>query len=256
VHGDAFEFVRTFAHDARNALSPKNPQGQIVNDALKRNQFGGTLGGPVIKNKLFVFGGIQLTRTRQSPPPAAPEFVPAAQELTGDFTTEPSTACQKTAVTLRGPFSGNTTGPANFSPPALKITNVVLRQLSKLGITADQCGQVTYKSPVMENEYQAVGRGDIHLSDKSSVFLRYIATSDNLVPPNSIVPLVLTTVNGGHQNLAQSAAVGDTLLFDPTVVNLARLAFDRTAIHRIRQPFFDYSDVGIAASPTYRKSSR
>ena len=246
-HGDAFEFVRNFALDARSPFSPKGKNGQTINDALKRNQFGGTAGGPIIKNKLFVFGGIQFTRNRQSPPPAAPEFVPTAQELGGDFTTEASAACQKTAVTLKAPFSGNTINPALFSPAALNITNIVLGQLSKAGITPNQCGQVTYVSPVAENEYQAVGRGDIHLSDRNSVFVRYMATSDNLLPPNAILPLVLTTINGGHKNFAQSAAIGDTFLLSPTVVNSAHLAFDRTAIHRICQPFFDYSDVGIAA---------
>lgn len=245
-HGDAFEFVRNFALDAKNPFA-KLPSGKVPNDALKRNQFGGTAGGPIIKNKLFVFGGIQFTRTRQSPP-AVTEFVPTAQELAGDFTTVASATCQKTAVTLKAPFSGNMIDPALFSPAALNITNIVLGQLSKLGLTPDpQCGAVTYESPVAENEYQAVGRGDIHLSDKNSVFVRYMATSDKLTPPNAILPLVLTTVNGGHNNLAQSVAIGDTFLFSPTVVNSAHIAFDRTAIHRICQPFFDYSDVGIDA---------
>src|SRR5262245_19831014 len=56
-HGNAFEFVRNYKFNARNFFAPKR-------DDLKRNQFGGTLGGPVLKNKLFFFGGYQGTRTR------------------------------------------------------------------------------------------------------------------------------------------------------------------------------------------------
>jgi Carboxypeptidase regulatory-like domain len=249
-HGDAFEFVRNFALDARNPFSPK-VNGKVVNDALKRNQFGGTVGGPIIKNKLFVFGGIQFTRTRQSPPPAAPEFVPTAAELAGDFTTEASTACQARAVTLKAPFGTGGAGAnmipvGDLDPAALQITNIVLGQLAKDGITPNQCGGVTYVSPVSENEYQAVARGDYHLSDKNALFLRYIGTSDNLESPNEILPLVLTTLNGGHQNFGTSAAVGDTYLISPTVVNSASLSFDRIAVKRLCGPFFQGSDVGIS----------
>jgi hypothetical protein len=249
-HGDAFEFVRNFALDARNPFSPK-VDGHTINDGLKRNQFGGVLGGPIVKNKLFVFGGIQFTRTRQSPPAAAEEFVPTAAELAGNFTTEASTACQSHAVTLGGPFGTGGAGanmvPAGeLDPGAVQITNIVLAQLAKDGITPNACGGVTYVSPVSENEYQVVARGDYHVTDKNSLFLRYIGTSDNLESPNQILPLVLTTINGGHQNFGTSAAVGDTYLISPTVVNSASLSFDRIAVHRLCGPFFQGSDVGIS----------
>src|SRR5947199_4081057 len=51
-HGNAFEFVRNGAFNARDFFAP-------VRDSLKRNQFGGTLGGPIVHNKLFFFGGAQ-----------------------------------------------------------------------------------------------------------------------------------------------------------------------------------------------------
>ena len=59
-HGDAFEFLRNGDLNARNFFAP-------TRDTLKRNQFGGTIGGPVIKNKLFFFFGYQDTITRQDP---------------------------------------------------------------------------------------------------------------------------------------------------------------------------------------------
>src|SRR5439155_12576424 len=79
IHGDLFEFVRNGAFNARNAFAPKR-------DTLKRNQFGGTLGGPIMKNKLFFFGGYQGTITR-SDPPENTAYVPTAAMLRGDFTT-------------------------------------------------------------------------------------------------------------------------------------------------------------------------
>src|SRR5207302_5865646 len=56
-HGDAFEFFRNGKMNARNFFAPRR-------DTLKRNQYGGTLGGPILKNKLFFFTGYQGTKSR------------------------------------------------------------------------------------------------------------------------------------------------------------------------------------------------
>src|SRR5215467_3273389 len=96
-HGDAFEFLRNGALNAQNfyATSP---------DGLKRNQFGGTFGGPIVQNKLFFFVGEQATVTR-STPTVNRSFVPTAKMLGGDFTDLASPACQSgKPVTLRAPF--------------------------------------------------------------------------------------------------------------------------------------------------------
>src|SRR5438094_3751257 len=77
-HGDVFWFLRNAAANGRDAFAPKN-------DQLKRNQFGGVLGGPIRKDKLFFFVGYQGTTTRQTPS-AQTEFVPTPPMLTGDFT--------------------------------------------------------------------------------------------------------------------------------------------------------------------------
>lgn len=77
IHGDAFEFLRNYAMDARNyfATSP---------DPLKQNQFGGTIGGPILKGKLFYFGSYQGTRTNTAQNGQI-AFVPTAAERQGDF---------------------------------------------------------------------------------------------------------------------------------------------------------------------------
>src|SRR6266436_3987583 len=68
LHGDLFEFVRNDLFNATNYFAAVDPAtGKKVRSTLKRNQFGGTLGGPIMKNKLFFFGGYQGTTTRQDP---------------------------------------------------------------------------------------------------------------------------------------------------------------------------------------------
>src|SRR5206468_4565029 len=113
-HGDLFEFVRNKVFNARNAFAQQR-------DGLKRNQFGGVLGGPIVRNKLFFFAGHQMTLVR-SEPVENTAFVPTAQMLAGDWTTVASPLCnQGRQITLRAPFVNNTINPALFSTPALNL---------------------------------------------------------------------------------------------------------------------------------------
>ena len=84
-HGDLFEYIRNGDLNARNFFAP-------ARDTLKRNQFGGTAGGRIIKDKLFFFGGYQGTRNRSNPP-VNTTYIPTSAMLTGDFSTITSAAC-------------------------------------------------------------------------------------------------------------------------------------------------------------------
>src|SRR6266540_1619292 len=133
IHGDAFEFVRNYRFNARNYFAPQR-------DSLNRNQFGGTLGAPIIKNKLFVFGGYQ-GRIEKSNPPTSISFVPTAAMLSGDFTTFASPACNGgTARTLTGGFSGNRIDPS-------RLSSVTLNLLKHIPVSTDPCGRIQYGIP-------------------------------------------------------------------------------------------------------------
>src|SRR5258705_6710892 len=67
LHGNAFEFVRDRRFNATNPFASIGPNGKRVDDGLQRNQFGGTFGGPLVRNKLFFFGGDQGTMGRPQP---------------------------------------------------------------------------------------------------------------------------------------------------------------------------------------------
>jgi len=65
--GNLFEFYRDKRFNATNHFAPIGPDGRRLDDGLHRNQFGGTLGGPIVPNRLFFFGGYQRTQLRQQP---------------------------------------------------------------------------------------------------------------------------------------------------------------------------------------------
>src|SRR3989454_1434716 len=144
-HGDAFEFLRNGVFNARDFFAVKR-------DTLKRNQFGGTLGGALVKNKLFFFGGYQGTIQRSEPTQNI-AYVPTPAMLAGDFSTFAAPPCQPRQVPLMASpgFVNNRISPAPFSPFAMKVG-------SRLPQTDDPCGKVTYGVKSNQSEHMEVAR--------------------------------------------------------------------------------------------------
>src|SRR3984885_7791463 len=131
-HGDAFEFLRNGDLNARDFFATSR-------DTLKRNQFGGTVGGPIRKDKLFFFAGYQGT-IQKSAPSQSIGYVPTAAMVNGDFTAIASPACNGgKQITLPGTvgFTNNTISPSLLNPVALSLDKL-------LPTTTNPCGKVTY----------------------------------------------------------------------------------------------------------------
>ena len=172
--GNVFEFFRDRRFNATNPFAQVGPDGKRVDDGLQRNQFGGTLGGPIVQNKLFFFGAYQGTTVRQQPA-ANIAWVPTPAMLAGDFTTVASPACNGgRQITLRGGFENNRIDPAQFSRAALNLVKY-------LPTTTDPCGEVTYSLRKDSNESQFLGRIDYQRTSDDSIFGRYLATSSTRI---------------------------------------------------------------------------
>ena len=122
--GNAFEFLRDSTVQRDRPVCAVGPDGKRRERRPDRAiSIGGTLGGPIVRDKLFFFGGYQGTRTRQTPASFI-AFVPTAAMLAGDFTALASPACNGgRQITLRAPFVNNRIDPALFSQAAVKIAN-------------------------------------------------------------------------------------------------------------------------------------
>ena len=239
LHGDLFEFARHHKFNATNPFNGIDPAtGKRADDGLKRNQFGGTLGGPIVSDRLFFFGAYQGTRIDERPSEDV-RFVPTPAMLAGDFTQIASALCNaRGAVALPAPFADNRINPALLSPAAMKIAQ-------QLPQSTNPCGRVSVTNPRNVNEMQGIGRIDFQLSQGQNLFGRYMATTYKYDPPFNQSNNILSTRLGGRDNLAQSLAIGDAMVLGNNLVNNVRFAFNRTAVHRTHSNFFGVEDVGI-----------
>lgn len=219
-HGNLFEYLRNGAVNARNFFAPKA-------DSLKRNTFGGTAGGKIIKDKLFYFGGYQGTRNRSNPP-ISTTYIPNQAMLNGDFSTSAGASCQSsgTALVLKNPLNGNAPFPNNQIPASL-LNPVAQKIATYLPVaSADKCGKVSYAIPVTGDEDQYITRIDWAQSAKNTVYGRYLLTNFKN-PATYDGKNLLTTTQAGNDERAQSATIADNYTISPTILNSFHVGFNR-----------------------------
>lgn len=216
--GELFEFIRNGNVNAINYFATKQ-------DSLKRNQFGGTFGGRVIRDKLFFFGGFQQSNIRQAPS-ATTAFVPTVAALAGDFSALDGASCQATGVarTVRdpatgAPLAGDRIAVTSFDPAALALAKYLPQ-------TSNPCGRVIYGIPVQSNESQYIGRVDWNISSKHMLYGRYFLDDYTLAAFFDPHDALVTSVPGNVER-AQTFVLGDTYSFNPSTVNSFHATFGR-----------------------------
>ncbi|HZT31874.1 MAG TPA: carboxypeptidase regulatory-like domain-containing protein [Bryobacteraceae bacterium] len=217
LHGDVFEFNRNAVFNARNFFASSR-------DQLKRNQFGFTLGGPLVIPKLyngrdrtFWFFGYQGTRLRNISNSSS-AFVPTQQDLAGDFSafldpTSPANPLRKAAQIVDPksgqPFPGNQIPASRFDPAALGMT----KYLPKVGGN----GLVFYRNPVRQNLDEAVERFDHAFSSADRLTVR--GTWNDFVVQSVYDPTNLVSLAGGSEITSQNYIVHETHIFRPNLLN-------------------------------------
>jgi hypothetical protein len=223
IHGDLFEFVRNGDFNARDFFAK-------TQDTLRRNQFGGTVGGPLRKDKLFGFFGYQGWRQRTAPATTT-SYVPTQAMLNGDWSAFDGASCQSSHVarTITDPITG---GPAftGYQIPTSLFNAQALALLKYVPVSTDPCGKLVYAIPSPVNEDQYIGRADWNVSAKHQLFGRYYIT-DYSNPPEFGGDVLLST-RAGVYDRSQSVVLGDTYTISPRMLNSLHLIWDRLRINR------------------------
>lgn len=237
MHGSLFEFLRNGAVNARNTFAPRH-------DTLKRNQFGGTFGDKIIRDKVFFFGGFQATRQRSDPPQSI-AFVPTAAVLRGDFSQIVGPGCisggngkQLVDPITKTPFANNQIPTSRFNASALAL-------LKYIPTSTDPCGKITYGIPTTGDENQGIGRIDWVQNSRHSLYGRYYIT-DYQNPGVFNGSNLLTTTAAGNDERVQSLSIGDTFSFSPTAINSFHATATRRRINRgPADNLINPSDIGV-----------
>jgi len=233
LHGTAFDYLRNGALNARNFFNPGR-------DLLKRNQFGGTLGGPIIHDKAFFFGSYQGTIIR-SDSFGRSVVLPSQAFANGDF----SSLLPGTQLT--DPFTGQPI-PGNIITPDMKDT-ASSNLLAKIPLTSSAGGvTVLPRSPIHLGENEAMGRIDYNLSEKNHLYGRYFFTrytSDPFIGKQN--PLQSSS---GFEDRDQDIGVSDTYNFTPTMLNIATFSYNRNHSTILPGTPFSLADIGSMVSVT------
>ncbi|MFB3778357.1 MAG: TonB-dependent receptor domain-containing protein [Bryobacteraceae bacterium] len=260
-HGSAYEFLRNRALNAGTFFANKTGAGK---PGFTQNQFGVSIGGPVIKDKIFFFGGYEGYRQRQAV--LFLNTVPTELMTAGDFSDyrnasgalipiyDPLTQCGAygnpacgTATDQRSVFPGNKIPVNRFNPVMKKFVDFPIYAKPTFGGDAYTHNfNFSKNATVGGDNDQGNFRGDFNISDKQRLLMRYTRWKSVNLPVD---------VYGNGQRagdpyspeafITDHAVVADTYSLSPTSILDVRLGFMRWFYSRIP------GNLGISASKTF-----
>jgi hypothetical protein len=209
-HGGAFEFLRNQDLDARNFFSPSKGK-------LRFNDFGWNVGGPILKNKLFFFGGQEWKRIRQDEAPLL-ATLPTQAERQGDFS----------GISGNLFLPGTTTPVLNrnlsgmITPDGKAIAQVYTRmqQLATSYSDTPTGNNTVYQFPNPFNWREEMARIDYIINARQTLYFRYLHDDYNLIDPHPLGGLPTVPIN--RVRPAPSYQVSETWTVTPSLVNEVR----------------------------------
>jgi outer membrane receptor protein involved in Fe transport len=247
-HGSAFEYIRNNDLNATNFFAPLNPDGSKQDDGLKRNQFGATIGGPVLipkiyngKNRTFFFFSYQGTRTRVRPS-TTEQVVPTNEQRVGNFSALGSP--------IFDPFNNGVPYPNN-QIPASEINPVTRASLDTF-IPAPAPGQdtISYGIPNNLNDDQYLVRIDHDFTDKNRFMARFFTSK--AIQPGYLAPNDYFATLPGAVWQNTSVMANDAYTISPNLVNQVLFSYNRT--NNVNTPVYPPKGVAALGSNYYNDS--
>jgi len=259
-HGTLFEFVRNSAFDAKNYFDDPN----LPIAPFKQNQFGGTFGGPIVKDKTFFFVDYQGTRIRQAQ--TFISIVPSLGErggnlsdlLTGQtftpcpdgsgpafdtgtifdpFTNTPFTCGDGTQVVLRKPIPGNIIPSCSSAGDGACLDPAALKLVQLFPAPNRSLSSGNYLSnPVARNNQDSFDiRGDHQLTRKDSLSLTFSYNNVHAFSPDPFPGNAGGgTFSGDITNLARSAGISEVHTFSSAKINELKIGYSRYVVKAIQ----------------------
>lgn len=260
-HGTLFEFFRNSALNANNFYSNLNGQKKPV---LNQNQFGGTLGGPIVKEKLLFFGSYQGTRQINGVSSLRTVLgVPLTNDRSPQGIASVLYGPGTTPADRRGAFQNQLggVGPSvaqdgsNINPVALRLLQMKLPdgsylmptpQVVSAGGQLASRGSSTFSVPSRFDEDQYMINFDILQSAKSTFNERFFLASSNqtVAFPAGNVP----GFPNSSENFFITGSIAHTYVLSPQLLNQVRFGFNRLRTTTTQQTPFTFSQIGVTSS--------
>ncbi len=226
IHGSAFHLLRNGALNARQFFAPEQ-------DKLKRNQFGGSLGGPVVRDRLFYFGTFQGTRVRNQAAGRI-SFVPTAAQRAGDFS---SVSRQLVDPLTNQPVPGN-------QIPASRLNRVSQFFLKWIPLPNGPGNQLTFAgNPIRQTENQFMTKLDwVH--GRHQIAGRYYFTDYDqpaVLPKDN----VLAAASGNAVRL-QNISINHNFTASAALLINSTFGFNRQRGGSLVAAPFSFRDAGVA----------
>jgi outer membrane receptor protein involved in Fe transport len=229
LHGSLWEFLRNDALDARSFFG-------LTKNRLRRNQFGGALGGPIVRNRAFFFGSYEGVRERTGAARSG-LVLPTAAERTGDF----SNSSQRPRDPLTNqPFPNAVIPPARFDPASVKFIEML-----QIPLPNASGNRYIFNPPESSDSNQFLGRVDYVLTNKQRLSGRVFETSaqDMLVAG---LPILQSEVAFDTINLTGV----HTWTASPALLLVSQYTWNKSLIDRGPLPIgggngISYQDLGV-----------
>ena len=251
IHGSLFEFFRNDKLNANDFFYNRdNPASRTTKQVLKQNQFGGTFGGAIKRDKLFYFGSYQGTRQRNG---VAPQGYTTATLYPIPDNRESADFAQRLGASMCGGFVPTrgmrvACDGSNINPVAINLLRVKLPNGNYYIPGSGTTGTVSrlFSFPAKFTEDQYIGNGDYVLNARNSVQMKYMFTND---------PFEYTGLNGAFGELPgrvetdrrsnTSAVLRWTRILSNSFLNEARLSFQRVLQDGTEEVPYTAQQVGI-----------
>jgi len=225
IHGDVFEFLQNSALDASDYFS----QGQV--NPLKQNQFGGSIGGPIIKNRLFYFGSYQGTRFRTASNGQIAS-VPNAAERTGDF-----------SDLLPGTQLVNPATGANYPNNQIPVSPVATYFLSHIPLPGPN-DEINFNGgPDAQNTDEYLAKVDLNYGKHhlSGHYFQMNYTDPVFVPPSTN----LLELRGDAEHLVlKNISIVDIYNVSPTILLSSYFGYNSVNGATLSSAPFSFADAG------------
>jgi hypothetical protein len=251
-HGTLFEFFRNTQLNANGFFENRNNAGKLP---LNQNQFGGVLGGPIKKDRFFIFGSYQGTRQKNGVDPSGHSNVTLPPIPLGDRTAPGFRAalgqafCHEPTFTQKIGLGGAQVAcdGSNVNPVALNILNLKNANGSYY-IPSSPIGTyaaATFIDPAIYTEDQYLANADYLLSAKNTLAARYYYSAEQTLPGFTCFGPCLPGARGVNLFKNTNAVLKLTSLLTNSIVNEARISFQRNEANQDTTLKFSDTQVGI-----------